>query len=116
MNNQITLKQWNELMSLVKTSAVTEGQIKGANCSGTNQFENGMQRHYCCDLLERFDVPTLYLMLQKDSDVGTLTVYNRSEQARAPITLEQGILIATNFFNEYGAQISKQIIKTLTCK
>ena len=55
-------------------------------------------------------------MLQKDSDVGTLTVYNRSEQARAPITLEQGILIATNFFNEYGAQISKQIIKTLTCK
>ena len=110
MNNQISLQQWNELMSLVKTSASTEKQIKGAIYSGTDQLKNGKQRHYCYDNQDRYDVPGLDLTIQTDSDVGSLTVYNGSEQARAPITFEQGLFIATNFYNYEGYEMSEQIV------
>ena len=110
MNNQISRQQWNELMSLVKTSAATENQIKDAIYSGTNKLNNGKQHHYCYDNLDRYDVPGLDLTIQTDSDVGTLTVYNGSEQARAPISFEQGVLIATNFFNYEGYDMSEQIV------
>lgn len=110
MNNQISLQQWNELMSLVKTSASTERQIKDVIYSGTDKLKNGNQRHYCYDNLDRYDVPGLDLIIQEDSDTGSLTVYNGSEQARAPITFEQGLFIATNFYNYEGYEMSEQIV------
>ena len=110
MNNQISLQQWNELMSLVKTSAATEKQIKGAIYSGTDKLKNGNQRHYCYDNQDRYDVPGLDLTIHENEKTGSLTVYNGSEQARAPITLEQGILIATNFFNYEGYDMLEQIV------
>lgn len=109
IDNKITLDQWNELMSLVKTSAATTRQIKGAIYSGTDQLE-GKQRHFCYDNLDRYDVPGFDLTIQTDSDVGTLTVYNGSEQARAPITFDQGLFIATNFFEYEGYDMSERIV------
>ena len=110
MNNQITLNQWHELMSLVKTSAVTENQIKGAIYAGTDPKKNGKQRHYCYDNLDRYDVPGLDLITTDNTEMGTLTVYNGSEEARAPVTFEQGLKIAANFFNAEGYDMSEAIV------
>ena len=109
MNNQISLEQWNELMALVKTSAATTRQIKGAIYSGTDQLK-GKQRHFCYDNLDRLDVPGLDFTINDNEDKGSLTVYNGSEQARAPITLEQGLFIATNFFKYEGYEMSEEIV------
>lgn len=109
INNSITLDQWNELMSLVETSAVIEKQIKGAIYSGAEQIKNG-KRYFCYDNLDRYDVPGLDLSVSENESKGTLTVYNGSEQARAPITFEQGLKIAHNFFNEEGYDMSEEIV------
>ena len=41
---------------------------------------------------------------------GTLFVYNCSEQAHAPITFQQGLEIAYNFFSYRGTELSEQIV------
>ena len=42
--------------------------------------------------------------------MGKLTVYNGSEQARAPIDFEEGMQIAQNFFNVYGSDMAEEIV------
>ena len=55
-------------------------------------------------------MPGFDLVISNDAEQGKLTVYNASEQARAPITFEQGKKIAQNFFNEYGGQMAEEIV------
>ena len=109
MNNQISLAQWSELIETVKNSPVTHVQADDTLYIGSRKFGNS-KRYFCYDNYDRVDVPGLDFIISNDSDMGKLTVYNGSEQARAPITFEQAVLIATNFFNYEGYDMSEQIV------
>ena len=109
MNNQISLTQWNELIETVTHSPVTQVQADDTLYIGSRSFGNS-KRYYCYDNYDRHEVPGLDFVISNDAELGKLTVYNGSEQARAPITFEQGMQIARNFFNEYGDQMSEEIV------
>jgi hypothetical protein len=109
MNNQISLTQWNELLETVKNSAVTQVQADDTLYIGSNNFGNS-KRYFCYDNYDRHYVPGLDFVISNDADQGKLTVYNGSEQARAPISFEQGKQIARNLFNEYGDQMAEEIV------
>lgn len=109
MNNQISLAQWSELIETVKNSPVTHVQADDTLYIGSRKFGNS-KRYFCYDNYDRVDVPGLDFIISNDSDMGKLTVYNGSEQARAPISFEQGKQIARNLFNEYGDQMAEEIV------
>jgi hypothetical protein len=109
MNNQISLTQWNELIETVKNSPVTQVQADDTLYIGSRNFGNS-KRYFCYDNYDRVDVPGLDFVISNDSAIGKLTVYNGSEQARAPISFEEGKQIARNLFNEYGDQMAEEIV------
>ena len=109
-NNKITIDQWNQLMKAV------DDHIDAAKCFPADVLYRGSkqgqtaQRFYCYDNYDRLDSPGLDLRINNGQSEGTLTVYNASEMARAPITFEEGLQIARNFFNEYGGQMAEEIV------
>ena len=109
VDNKITFQQWKELMVAVKNSAKSQCQADDTLYLSARQFGD-CKRLSCYDNYDRHDVPGLDFVIGNDDDKGRLTVYNGSEQARAPITFEQGMQIARNFFNEYGDQMAEEIV------
>lgn len=109
MNNQINLTQWNELIETIKNSPATQVQAEDTLYISSRSFGNS-KRYSCYDNYDRHDVPGLDFVISNDTDMGKLTVYNGSEHARAPISFEQGMQIARNFFNEYGDQMAEEIV------
>ncbi len=109
IDNHITRIQWNELVETVKQSPSTQVEADDTLYIKTRSFGNS-KRHSCYDNYDRHYVPGLDFVIGNDDDKGRLTVYNGSEQARAPITFEQGMQIARNFFNEYGDQMAEEIV------
>ena len=109
MSNQISLTQWNELIETVKNSPVTQVQADDTLYIGSRNFGNS-KRFFCYDNYDRHDVPGLDFIISNTDELGKLTVYNGSEQARAPISFEQGKQIAQNFFNEEGYDMSEEIV------
>ena len=109
MNNQITLTQWNELIETVKNAPSTLVVADNTLYIGSRSFGNS-KRYHCYDEQDRHHVPGLDFVISNDSEQGKLTVYHTSEKARAPITFEQGMQIARNFFNEYGDQMAEEIV------
>ena len=109
MNNQITLTQWNELIETVTLSPVTQVQADDTLYIGSRNFGNS-KRYFCYDNYDRHDVPGLDFVISNDADHGKLTVYNGSEQARAPINFDVGLRIAQNFFNEKGSDLAEAIV------
>ena len=113
IDSKIDLKQWNELMEAVRTNFVVSKQPEGAVYAGEDVIDNGRVnevRYFCYDNYDRYDVPGLDFVLHNGCLKGMLSVYNGSEQARAPITFEQGLKIAHNFFNEEGYDMSEEIV------
>jgi hypothetical protein len=108
-NNQITLEQWQQLMDTVDSHVATANFPSDVLYRGSHQTNNS-ERFYCYDNYDRIDIPGFDLKLNNGETTGTLTVYNGSEQARAPITFEEGMQIARNFFNEYGGQMAEEIV------
>ena len=109
VDNNITRSQWNELIETVKNSPSSQVQPSSPLYICTRSFGNS-KRHSCYDNYDRHYVPGLDFVISNDDKKGRLTVYNGSEQARAPITFEQGMQIAQNFFNEYGDQMAEEIV------
>jgi hypothetical protein len=109
MNNQISLTQWSEIIETVKNSPDTQDQADDTLYIGSSNSGNS-KRYFCYDNYDRVDVPGLDFIISNDSDIGKLTVYNGSEQARAPISFEEGKQIARNLFNEYGDQMAEEIV------
>ena len=109
MNNQINLTQWNELIETVTLSPDTQAQADDTLYIGSRNFGNS-KRYFCYDNYDRHDVPGLDFVISNDAEHGKLTVYNGSEQARAPISFEQGKQIARNLFNEYGDEMAEEIV------
>ena len=109
-NNNITAEQWNQLMEAV------DRHINEAKCWPADVLYRGSKqntynkRFYCYDNYDRLDHPGLDLRIDNGETSGELTVYNASEMARAPITFEEGMQIAQNFFNEYGGQMAEEIV------
>lgn len=96
INNKISLLQWNELMEAVRTNFAVSKQPEGAVYAGKDKINNNevnSSRYFCYDNYDRYDVPGLDFIIKGGEDMGTLTVYNGSEQARAPITFDQGLKI-----------------------
>ena len=113
IDNKISLEQWEELMAAVRTNLAITNQPKGFIYAGEDKIDNNevnTSRYFCYDNRDLIDVPGLDFVLRSDDDKGTLTVYNGSEQARAPITFEQGLKIAHNFFNYEGYEMSEEIV------
>tara|TARA_B100000212_G_C27339951_1_gene518720 strand:+ start:217 stop:594 length:378 start_codon:yes stop_codon:yes gene_type:complete len=109
-NNKITADQWNQLMKAI------DQHIDEAKCWPADVLYRGSKqnthnkRFYCYDNYDRIDHPGLDLRIDNGEESGVLTVYNASEMARAPITFEEGLQIAQNFFNEYGGQMAEEIV------
>ena len=109
-NNNITAEQWNQLMEAV------DRHIDEAKCWPADVLYRGSKqntynkRFYCYDNYDRLDHPGLDLSIDNGETTGKLAVYNASEMARAPITFEEGLQIAQNFFNEYGGQMAEEIV------
>ena len=109
VNNVITQKQWQQLMEAVDSHIATANFPSDVLYRGSKQTNNA-ERFYCYDNYDRIDIPGFDLKINSGETTGTLTVYNGSEQARAPITFDQGMTIARNFMNEYGGQMAEEIV------
>jgi len=110
MNNQISVSQWNELMNTVVAHVTSANHPNDVLYRGSDTTKQGVIRHFCYDNYDRIDSPGLDLSIKEDSDIGILTVYNASERARAPITFEQGMMIAKNFLNDEGSMMAEEIV------
>lgn len=108
MNNVITLDQWNKIVEAVKNAPSTKVEADDVLYIVERKMKDKV-RHSVYDNYDRFYSPGLDFVVSAD-DTGTLTVYNSSEQARAPITFEQGMQIANNFFNAEGSMMSEEIV------
>ena len=110
MNNNITLKQWSQISIAVLDNAARNKLLPHNIYSGVEPFKGGKERYYIYDNYDYIHVPGLDFILKPGEESGMLTVYNGSEQARAPATFEQGLKIAENFFNYEGYDLSEEIV------
>ena len=113
MNNLINIKQWNKLINAVSKNRIDTKQPTDTMYVGSETIVNNKTndtRYFCYDNYDRHNVPGFDLIIKNNSLMGTLTVYNGSEQARAPITFDEGLNIAQNFFNEEGYDMSEEIV------
>ena len=108
IDNKITLDQWNKIVETVKNAPSTKVESDDVLYIVERKMKDKV-RHSVYDNYDRFYSPGLDFVVSADG-VGTLTVYNSSEQARAPITFEQGMQIAGNFFNAEGSMMSEEIV------
>ena len=109
MDNMITKDQWDQLMNAVDAHVATANWPSDVLYRGSKQGQTS-QRFYCYDNYDRIDCPGLDFRLVNGENTGALTVYNDSEQARAPITFEEGLQIARNFLNDEGGQMAEEIV------
>jgi len=118
MNNndkQITAAQWNSILETFNTYC-KEKNIKedesyiGDKLTTNPSGDRSKRRQYIYDNYDRYTSPGLEFILVNDMERGTLFVYNGSEQAHAPITFQQGLEIADNFFSYRGTELSEQIV------
>ena len=118
MNNndkQITAAQWNSILETFNTYC-KEKNIKedeayiGDKLTTNTSGDRSKRRQYIYDNYDRYTSPGLEFILVNDMEHGTLFVYNGSEQAHAPITFQQGLEIADNFFSYRGTELSEQIV------
>ncbi len=112
-NNLISITQWNKLISAVSKNRIDTNQPTDTMYVGSEQLDRNKvneTRYFCYDNYDRHDVPGLDFIISNNTALGKLTVYNSSEQARAPINFEQGKQIAQNLFNEYGSNMAEEIV------
>lgn len=108
-NNTTTIEKWNEILQAVNKSKEQTNQKDDVLYEGeANRGEN--KHFYCYDNYDRWSSPGLDFVTHGDSEQGSLYVYNSSEMARAPITIEQGLQIAFNFFNAEGSMMAEEIV------
>ena len=112
-NNLISIIQWNKLIKAVSKNRIDTKQPTDTMYVGKDIIDNykvNKTRYFCYDNYDRHHVPGLDFVILNDSQLGKLTVYNGSEQARAPINFDVGLRIAQNFFNEKGSDLAEAIV------
>lgn len=109
IDNNITQTQWDQILDAVITHTLNSNLPKDTLYLNKQQTHKSI-RQSIYDDYDRPEIPGLDFVISNDDESGRLTVYNSTEDARAPITFEQGIQIAQNFFNEYGNQMAEEIV------
>jgi hypothetical protein len=109
VNNNISSTQWDQIIDAVITHARNANQPKDVLYLNKQRALN-VTRQSIYDNYDRYNVPGLDFVTTDAQSSGRLTVYNGSEQARAPITFEQGMQIASNFLNDEGSMMAEEIV------
>ena len=108
-NNLISITQWNKIIRAVVSNSQNTNQPMDVLYTGSRKFGDA-KRYFCYDNYDRHYIPGLDFVIEEGNTNGKLTVYNGSEQARAPIDFEEGLQIAKNFFNEKGSDMAEEIV------
>ena len=112
-NNTISQQQWNSILETFNKHCESSNVKEDEPYMGSeivNKNGTTKRKQFIYDNYDRFSSPGLCLMSSPDADEGLLYVYNPSEQAHAPITLEQGLEIASKFFSYEGYMMSEEIV------
>ena len=115
VDNQITQEQWESILEAFHThckeKGVEEDEIRITNTFSSNASGSSTSRKQSIhDNHERFTSPGLEFILVNDMKFGALFVYSSNEQAHAPITFEEGMEIAKQFFSEEASELSDHIV------
>ena len=109
MSNIITKDQWQQITDTIKSNVSSYNESPDAVYESKESRSN--KTRYCiCDDYDRGYVPRLDFVIEDDKDIGKLTVYDCSEMSNAPVSFEEGMQIARNFWNEYGSQMAEEIV------
>ena len=124
IDNQITPIQWELILNAFhdhcKDNNVKEDEPHiGDEFTGPHvcQHTDGLtktsgrnkRRQFIYDNYDRYTSPGLEF-IQIDKVTGSLFVYCGSEQSHAPITFQQGMEIAQNFFSHKATKLSESIV------
>ena len=110
VDNNITLAQWQELMHDINNHVMQNNLPHDIVYSGSETRSNNNTRFFCYDNYDNIESPGLDFIISDSNDIGSLIVYNASEQARAPISFNQAKDIAQNFFNINGSMLAEEIV------
>jgi len=73
-------------------------------------FEADGYRESILDNYDEFSVPSLHFDYDMITESGQIRVYDNSEQASAPVSLEQALDIASKMFTEDGSKVAQDIV------
>lgn len=108
-NNLITKEQWEEISDAAEHHLNQCGEAPDSLYYGkTNRWPQ--TRYSLYDNHDRGLFPGLDFVITLGQELGRLTVYDSDKMSYAPITYDQGLQIARNFFNETGTRISSGIV------
>ena len=125
VNNNITPLQWELILDAFhdhcKENNVKEDEPHiGDEFTGphvcqhtdklTNTSGNSKRRQFIYDNYDRHTSPGLEFIQLKDMNHGSLFIYCGSEQAHAPITFDEGMDVAQNFFSYKATKLSESIV------
>ena len=108
-NNLISITQWNELIKAITKNRIDTEQPNDVLYTGCRHFGDS-KRYFCYDNYDRMTSPGFDLVMSNDDELGKLTVYCGTEQARARITFAEGEQIAKSFFNYLGYELTESIV------
>ena len=115
VNNSITPLQWELILDAFHTHCKENGIKEDepliqdeftSNASG----DHTKRKQSIFDNYDRHTSPGLTFLLMDQMSTGALFVYSSSEQAHAPITLDEGMEIAKQFFSEEASELSDHIV------
>ncbi len=114
VNNNITPLQWELILDAFNTHckehSVKEDAplIRDETTTNSSGFTQRTQSIY--DNYDRHTSPGLTFIQINNVTSGNLYVYSGSEQDHAPITFDEGIEIAQNFFSYKATELSEHIV------
>ena len=112
-NNLINMQQWNTILAAFYHHCEADGVGEDEIYVKSVEFFKGSLhkcRYFIHDNYDRLSSPGLRFITDVGDESGRLYVYNPSEQACAPITFEEGVEIAENFFTYEGYMMSERIV------
>jgi len=114
VNNNITPLQWELILdsfhSHCKENNTKEDEPLIQDKFKTNSLGFTKRTQSIFDNYDRYTSPGLTFYLTDNMSTGSLYVYSGSEQAHAPITFDEGIAVAQNFFSYKATEISEHIV------
>ena len=115
VDNKITQSQWKLILDAFNTHCKVKGvkedePLISDEFTSNSSGDRSKRKQSIFDNYDRYTSPGLIFLVRDNMDSGALFVYSCSEQAHAPINLDQGIEIASNFFNYKGTELSESIV------
>jgi hypothetical protein len=114
-NQSITPVQWQSVIDTAEKHAHDQ------NLPDERFYVNFRERSYggleadgyresILDNYDEFAVPSIHFDYDMSTESGQIRVYDNSEQASAPISLEQALDIASKMFTEDGSKAAQDIV------